>query len=640
MSNLGTLLAYYRKLLIHITLVFAAFVAAYELRRGLPLIWWLTDPDALFVLTWALGYAAIAGIVELAVRSERTSWRFSSLREAIAILRNTALSTVIFSAVMFVANRGVLIPRSSIVLAWLLSFLFLVGARVFWRLIHDPRSVFRLAFLQSGRAPGVPLIIVGDLAAAEVKIRRFESTRFEEYRPLGIITPDRRAVGQQVRGIPVIADAGSFVTATLHAMKAADAAGAVLFLDDLSRDRDHDAEDFGKLRKAGLKLLRSPPATTDLEEGVRLQEIPLEEFLPRSPVELDDAPLKALIANRRVLVTGAGGSIGSEISRQLVALGCEQLTLLDHSEFALFEIGRELEALGSLVNIRAVLCNVREADRLNDVFEESRPEIVFHAAALKHVTLVEQNPLEGFLTNVVGTRNVIKAAKSHSAAQVTLISTDKAVEATSVMGATKRIAEALVAYQPPGKTQFSCVRFGNVLGSNGSVIPLFREQIEAGGPVTITDPEVERYFMTIAEAVQLVLHATALSADKPARKARRFVLEMGEPVKIIDLARQLIQLYGLRPDVDIAIEFIGLKPGEKLSEQLTEPGDVVEMRLPGVLEIVSSTSDNQMDPETTLHMAASLSAAIGHEAERLNLPELKSTKNEGGTTSKAYFGNA
>lgn len=616
-------MSYYTKFLIHITLVFSAFVGAYELRRGLPLDWWLTNPDAGFVFSWALVYAAVAGIVELFVRSERTSWRFSSLREAMAVLRNTAMSTVIFAAVMFVANRGVLVPRSSILVAWLLSFLFLVGIRVFWRLMHDPRSVFRLGAFWSRPGAGVPLIVVGNLASAEMKIRRFESTGFEDYRPLAIITSDRRAIGQQVRGIPVVAETKSLVTATLHAVAGAGGSGAVLFLDDPAKDRGFATEDLGRLRKAGLKLLRSPPAAADLNEAAKLQEIPLEEFLPRSPIALDSAPLEALIKGRRLLVTGAGGSIGSEISRQLVALGCGQLVLLDHSEFALFEIGRELQALGSPINIRSVLCNVREADRLNEVFKEARPEIVFHAAALKHVTLVEQNPLEGFLTNVVGTRNVIEAAKAYGAAQVTLISTDKAVEATSVMGATKRIAEALVACQPPGNTQFSCVRFGNVLGSNGSVIPLFREQIETGGPVTITDPEVERYFMTIAEAVQLVLHATALSAHTPASKARRFVLEMGEPVKIIDLARQLIQLHGLRPDVDIAIQFTGLKPGEKLSEQLTEQGDIVEMRTPGVLEIVSSTSDERMDLETTLRMAASLSTAIGENIYRHDLPGLK-----------------
>lgn len=619
-------MGYFTKFALHITLVFCAFLAAYELRRGLSLTWWLTNPEAGFVFSWAFAYAAIAGLVELLVRDERTSWRFSSLREAMAILRSTAMSTAIFAAVMFVVNRGVLIPRSSILVAWLLSFLVLVGVRVFWRLLHDPRSVFRMDFLGARRGAGVPLIVVGNLASAEMKIRRFESTGFEDYRPLAIVTSDRRAIGQQVRGIPVVAETKSLVTATLHAVAGTGGSGAVLFLDDPSRDRGFNTEDLGKLRKAGLKLLRSPPAAADLNDGATLQEIPLEEFLPRSPVALDSAPLEELIKDRRVLVTGAGGSIGSEISRQLVALGCGQLVLLDHSEFALFEIGRELEALGSSISIRSVLCNVRDADRLNDVFKEARPEIVFHAAALKHVTLVEQNPLEGFLTNVVGTRNVIEAAKAHGAAQVTLISTDKAVEATSVMGATKRIAEALVAYQPPGKTQFSCVRFGNVLGSNGSVIPLFREQIEAGGPVTITDPEVERYFMTIAEAVLLVLHATALSAAKPTGKARRFVLEMGEPVKILDLARQLIQLYGFRPDTDIAIRYTGLKPGEKLSEQLTEPGDVVEQRLPGVLEIVSSTSESQMDPETTLRMAASLSAIIGQNAGRFDLPELKNRR--------------
>ena len=211
---------------------------------------------------------------------------------------------------------------------------------------------------------GVPLIVVGNLASAEMKIRRFESTGFEDYRPLAIITSDRRAIGQQVRGIPVVADTDALVAATLHALAGVGGSGAVLFLDDPAKDRGFDTEDLGKLRKAGLKLLRSPPAAADLNDGAKLQEIPLEEFLPRSPVELDDAPLKALIAKRRVLVTGAGGSIGSEISRQLIALGCEQLTLLDHSEFALFEIGRELEALGSSISIRSVLCNIREAGRL------------------------------------------------------------------------------------------------------------------------------------------------------------------------------------------------------------------------------------------------------------------------------------
>jgi len=286
-----------------------------------------------------------------------------------------------------------------------------------------------------------------------------------------------------------------------------------------------------------------------------------------------------------VLVTGAGGSIGSELCRQLLALGCAHLSMVDHSEFLLFEIDRELERTRTNVSRRAVLANVRDAGRVNEVIRCERPDIVFHAAALKHVALVENNPAEGVQTNVLGTWNVIQAAMAHDVAQFVLISTDKAVAPSSVMGATKRIAESLLDLAPDGHTRMTAVRFGNVLGSAGSVVPIFRDQIARGGPVTVTHPDVNRFFMTIPEAVQLVLHSTAISTAAAAAGPRKFLLEMGESVKIADLARQMIELSGKTPDVDIMIEFTGLKPGEKLAEVLSDDGEEVRSCVEGITEL-------------------------------------------------------
>ncbi|WP_375269962.1 polysaccharide biosynthesis protein, partial [Phenylobacterium sp.] len=265
-----------------------------------------------------------------------------------------------------------------------------------------------------------------------------------------------------------------------------------------------------------------------------IRDISVEELLARPPIELDCGPVADLIRGRRVLITGAGGSIGSELARQVAGFGCGHLALLDCSETALFEIDRELAETRPGMSRAAVLCDVRHAGRLNAAFAAQRPDLVFHAAALKHVAMVERHPCEGVLTNVIGTWNVAEAARACGAAQMVLISTDKAVDPSNVMGATKRLAEAVIqAQQSSGAgTRFAAVRFGNVLASAGSVVPIFKSQIERGGPVTITHPDMTRFFMTIPEAAQLVLHATAASADDEAQ-TRLFLLEMGEPVRIM-----------------------------------------------------------------------------------------------------------
>jgi O-antigen biosynthesis protein WbqV len=339
-----------------------------------------------------------------------------------------------------------------------------------------------------------------------------------------------------------------------------------------------------------------------------LREMKLEDFLPRPPVDMDSAPIRNLVHNKRVLVTGAGGSIGSEIVRQLVHHGCSHITLVDHSEFLLFEIDYELGSAPLQVSRSAVLCNIRDERRLDSVFEAEKPDIVFHAAALKHVTLVENNPREGVLTNIMGTRNVARASAKCGVRQMVLISTDKAANPSNIMGATKRIAESLL-LQASGSTRYCVVRFGNVLGSAGSVVPIFQKQIENGGPVTVTDPLVERFFMTIPEAVQLVLQASALSARGDI-EMRKFVLEMGQPVKIIDLARQMIELSGCKPDEDIQIEITGLRPGEKITEILVDDFEDVVPCIPGINEIRANAMEH-VDPS---RVEGVLSVALADEA--------------------------
>lgn len=353
--------------------------------------------------------------------------------------------------------------------------------------------------------------------------------------------------------------------------------------------------DFDKLadvsERHGIELLRLPEIG-QLGRGKRAYErivperVQLEDLLPRRVVSLDREPLKGLFEGATVLVTGAGGSIGSELCRQVLRLRPRRLVLVDNSEFLLHEIDVELCREGTAAEIVALLGNVRDRAQMFSYFETQRPDIVFHAAALKHVPIVERQPVEGLRTNVLGTGNVADAASKFDAKAFVLISTDKAVNPTNFMGASKRMAESYCqALDVVGKTRFVTVRFGNVLGSAGSVIPLFARQIAAGGPVTVTHPEIERYFMTIPEAVQLVLHATrsgVSSADSD--RGRIFVLDMGKPVKIADVARKMIRLQGFRPDIDIAIRFIGLRPGEKMFEELFDHGEaIVATDVAGVL---------------------------------------------------------
>lgn len=581
------------KLAIHIALPLAAYVSAYAFVLSPTLGWWIS-PDAREVWLAAVFYAVLAALLEIVFRTERSSWRYVSVQDAIALVRSTFLTMAAFLVIMFVLVRAVEVPRSVLLITWVLHLGGLAATRLLRRALHE-RSLVRAIAPLLHRAPAgrTRLLLVGEIGAADSFLRELARDAEPAHEAVTILTPRHADRGALVRGVAV----SGTVEDMRETVDALDRSGkpvaAVLFLSPPDIVRDLSAETLGYLRSQQLSLLRLP-VITELSASrsslpSSLREISVEELLARPPIQLDLGRIHDLINGRRVLVTGAGGSIGSEICRQVAAFGCGRLTMLDSSEFALFSIGREIGVAHPHLECSERLCDIRDAARLKACIQSEAPDLIFHAAALKHVTLVENHPIEGLMTNVLGTANVARAAQECGVGHMVMISTDKAVDPSCMMGATKRLAEAVVrSHHGQSQTVFSVVRFGNVLGSTGSVVPIFREQIERGGPVTVTGPDVERYFMTIPEAVQLVLHATAETAERDSRHPGLFVLDMGAPVKIVDLARNMIALQGLVVGKDIDIVFTGLKPGEKVSESLIDANESVTSRLDSVFEVADA----------------------------------------------------
>ncbi|WP_298328646.1 polysaccharide biosynthesis protein [Asticcacaulis sp.] len=325
-------------------------------------------------------------------------------------------------------------------------------------------------------------------------------------------------------------------------------------------------------------------------------QISYKSLLQRPQVHLDHDALLSFYAGKRILITGGGGSIGSEIARQALRLGAAHVTLIDHSELALYDVEQSLNLEFGKPPVSLILCSIRRKARLEAIFVAQKPDVIFHAAALKHVPMVEINPSEGVLTNVMGTQYVIDAAQAANVKQLVLISSDKAVAPASMMGATKRLAEHLISSQMGHLNQACVVRFGNVLGSTGSVVPLFRAQIERGGPITLTDPKVERFFMTIFEAVQLVMTAAMHNATNLSETSSLYILEMGEPIRIYDLAKRMIDMYGLKVDKDIKIVLTGLRDGEKITEALLDDNEIREPLRPGIFKVVNQAMDLHLPP--------------------------------------------
>ena len=574
-----------------------AFICAYLLSpSALPDLGFDGEPSLNLVQLTGI-YAALAGVFTALFRRELSPWRYASIPDALVIARIAALTAIVFLLTVWALDRASTLPRSALALAAVFQATGCLGLRVLRRAVHEHALVSTMAPFRAARerAQATPLLLIGPPALADTYLRDSARAHDRRYTAVGIVGVNPRDVGQQVRGVCIIESLEKLDDALADLRRWNRYPRAVLFLEEPAKLKGLTADHLGHFKADGVRMLRLP-SIVDLTQAERvplmpIRDISVEELLARAPIELDCGPVADLIRGRRVLITGAGGSIGSELARQVAGFGCGHLSLLDCSETALFEIDRELAETRPGMSRTAVLCDVRHAGRLDATFAAQKPDLVFHAAALKHVAMVERHPCEGVLTNVIGTWNVAEAAGACGAAQMVLISSDKAVDPSNVMGATKRLAEAVIqAQQSSGAgTRFAAVRFGNVLASAGSVVPIFKSQIERGGPVTITHPDMTRFFMTIPEAAQLVLHATAASAEDAAQ-TRLFLLEMGEPVRIMDLARQMIALSGRTLGQDIEIEVTGPRPGEKLTETLLDETETATPCAPKVMQVISNSA--------------------------------------------------
>jgi FlaA1/EpsC-like NDP-sugar epimerase len=543
-----------------------------------------------FVIQATAVFAVIAAVVFWAMRLYGGVWRYASMEDLVAIIRAVTTTVLIFLAAMFLVSRLEFVPRSTLAINWPVLLAMLGGPRFLYRMFKDRRDSD--AKDRDG-ARRIPVLLVGAGDAAEIFVRAINRTRQSAYQAVGMVDEKGSRVGRSIHGIQVLGTVDD-IPEIVERLGREGRRPQRIIVTKTTIDGDEIKRLLQICEKLGMGLGRMPRLDdfhNNIDVAPQIRPINIEDLLGRPQATLDRDGMAALIGGRRVLVTGAGGTIGSELCRQIAAFGPASIALLDSSEYQLYSIDLEIGERAPDLERHMVLADVRDAERIARVFADVKPELVFHAAALKHVPMVEQHPEEGALTNTVGTRVIADACCEHGVDVMVLISTDKAVNPSSLMGATKRIAEsycqALDLSRDAGSgphTRFVTVRFGNVLGSTGSVVPLFQRQLAAGGPLTVTHPDMTRYFMTVREAVELVLQASVLGNADSTGQGKIYVLDMGEPVKIIDLARQIILLAGLQPDKDVKIEITGIRPGEKLFEEILHASEaLVPTDHPGIL---------------------------------------------------------
>jgi FlaA1/EpsC-like NDP-sugar epimerase len=558
---------FYLMLLFDCSFIIAAYFLAYLLRfeGEIPYGEWMNFKATIpYIVAFKL-------LIFLAFGLYRGMWRYTSLVDFLNVLKATLFSSgMIILAILFIYRfQG--FPRSVFILDWILSFIFIGGIRVAIRFLLSEKErglhfLFHSPFSQRKLTrPQKRLLIIGAGDAGEKMLREIRDNAKLNYDVVGFLDDDPNKKGMKIHGVPVL--------------------GPVPKIHKLAYDADMDeiliavpsasAKQMRRIIEAceatGLKS-RTTPGIGELIDGrvsfKTIREVSFEDLLGRDPIDLDMKSIGDYLTDKVILVSGAGGSIGSELCRQITPFQPKNLILFDKTENSLFHIEMEFRHHFPKTLITPVLGDVKYRSYLNKRFAHYRPQVVFHAAAYKHVPVVELNPSEAIYNNIIGTRNIVEASHQFGVERFIMISTDKAVRPANVMGATKRVSEMITSCYASNPTHFVSVRFGNVLGSEGSVVHLFKKQIERFGPVTITDPEITRYFMTIPEACKLILQAAAMGEG-----GEIFILDMGTPIKIVDMAKDLIRRSGFKPDVDIEIKFIGLRPGEKLHEELITEGE-------------------------------------------------------------------
>ncbi len=601
-----------------------AFALALYLRLG----------EGLFHMPFGLVFSAVStftltcAVVFWTSGLYRGVWAFASVRDLAQILRAVSIAIAVYALAGFLVTRLEGVPRTVPFMTWFILLAGVGGSRLAFRLLRERRLSALWERSGGGR---VNVLIVGAGDEADLFIRAISSNPQAPFKVVGVVGENNKRVGRWIHGVEVLGTTDN-LREIVEKLRARDHAPSRLILTrSLTRLNGALVADLLESCSAlGLSLSRLPVLTElrdDVESSlaVRDQPIALEDLLGRPETVLNREAILSLVKDHRILVTGAGGSIGSELVRQIAALKPEHMTLLDLSEFNLYKI--ELETRDSFPDLstHAFIADVRDMARLTQIFRDEKPDLVFHAAAIKHVPLAETNAREALLTNVIGTRLVADCAAKSGVSAMVLISTDKAVYPANVMGATKRLAEMYCQSLDLSSTmtRFITVRFGNVLGSTGSVVPRFQEQLAKGGPLTVTHPDITRYFMTIREAVELVLQASALGVQPSDQRGRVLVLDMGQPVKIADLARQIIRLAGLKPGEDIQITYTGLRPGEKLHEELFSPHEeLVPSAADGVRIAKSPTVELTQLQQALANFATMLQAGMAESAVIARLEEL------------------
>lgn len=547
-------------------------------------------------------FALASALVLYAIGGYRRVWRYISLPDLFFVVRAAAIAIGVSLVTLLALDRLSWIPISVPIIQWFIMVALLAGGRVGWRLYCNRSHRHSDAARAQPAGAGRLALLAGGGSQVENILRFLQANNTAGYRAVGIIDDDVGHLKLRIRGVPILGSIDT-IDGVVQALAAQGRRPDCVIIASDSHRLSGSAlvRLVTRAEALGLAVARLPnpaePVKTRLGE-LDLDFIDMADLLGRPQTQLDPSELARAIGGRVVMVTGAGGTIGRELVRQIAVLNPGKLILLDAGEFNLYSIDQELREVFPNVPRVAELCSIRQREALMKIFATWRPELVFHAAALKHVPLVEDNPSAGVQTNVIGTRNVADAARRFHVRAMVQISTDKAVNPVGVMGATKRLGELYcqaLDIDSRSDSRFFTVRFGNVLGSSGSLIPLLQRQLSHRGPLTITHPDIERYFMTVQEAVQLILHGTACALREDNRRGQIFVLDMGKPIKIVDVAHRLIRLAGLVPNVDVPIDFIGLRPGEKLYEELFDDDEKpFPSPIPGILQAEPHAAPLQM----------------------------------------------